>query len=257
VQHNLTPASISSSENVGIILLLESAESEFPNRLLCVATTHIFFNPKRGDFKLAQLVYLLACLDRVAHRGMALNGKKSAYFPTILCGDFNFYCQSKLYEFMRTSSFSDYRQYSRQLLSGQLETSVAEDFIGESLLPEWFGVTDRSQFKSESKRRGAQREALFGGEHLSHPFCFASAYKHYNKVRNDFEVTTCHKDAKKTVDYIFYHSELSQGSKGEKSEMNLMGRLELFHERQLMDYLMPNRVYPSDHFMIAAKFSIS
>ena len=44
-------------ENVGIILLLESTRSQ---KILCIANTHILFNPKRGDAKLAQLMLFLA-----------------------------------------------------------------------------------------------------------------------------------------------------------------------------------------------------
>lgn len=239
--------------------MLESVEDEFPNKTICVATTHIFFNPKRGDFKLAQLVYLLASMDRVAYKGLGLNGKKTEFYPTILCGDFNFYIQSKLYEFIRSSSFTDYQKFSRQLISGQLETSASEDYIEHSLLPKGFGITDKSQFESENIKRGTCRDNIFGGEHLSHSFCFSSVYKHLNKVINDFEVTTCLKDAKRTVDYIFYHSELAGDADKSKArpEMNLIARLELFHEQQLTNYLLPNRIYPSDHFMIAAKFSIN
>ena len=52
-------------------------------RQLCVATTHLLFNPKAGDVKLAQVAILLAELHRMCQ---APDGTLCA---TILCGDFN------------------------------------------------------------------------------------------------------------------------------------------------------------------------
>lgn len=52
-------------------------------RQLCVATTHLLFNPKAGDVKLAQVAILLAELHRMCQ---APNGTTCA---SILCGDFN------------------------------------------------------------------------------------------------------------------------------------------------------------------------
>ena len=76
--------------NVGLIVKLR-ARGEAPSgkqeldckRQLCVATTHLLFNPKAGDVKLAQVAILLAELHRMCQ---ASDGTLCA---TILCGDFN------------------------------------------------------------------------------------------------------------------------------------------------------------------------
>ena len=243
------------SENVGIIVLLESMNDRLPKKTICVATTHILFNPKRGDCKLAQLIYLLASIDRMAFRGLELNEKKARYHPTIICGDFNLAYKSVLYNFLRSSQLPNYREYNRCLMSGQLETSAQESFIEGSLLPESLGISDKSQFKSENERRLlTNKPDLFGGETLEHPFSLHSVYKHYNKIRNDYEITTCLRDSKKTVDYILYHSELDQDINEE--ELNLVARLELFHEAQVANFFLPSRYFPSDHFMLGAKFCL-
>ena len=58
-------------DNVGIILLLRPSSSIYSGttRAICVATTHLLFNPRRGDVKLAQLMMFLAEIDKVAAQG--------------------------------------------------------------------------------------------------------------------------------------------------------------------------------------------
>jgi len=243
------------SENVGIILLLESLNKNHPKKQICVATTHILFNPRRGDCKLAQLVLFLACIDRVAFKELGLNQKKHIYHPTIVCGDFNLNFRSKLYEFMKTSKFSNFKSFNRSLMSGQLETTATETFIEDEFLPEELGISDKSQFKLENEKRCLKKPDIFGSNHLSHPFSFETAYKHYNEQINDFEVTTCIDGTKKKVDFIFFHSELSE--KDEQTDLSLIAYLELFHQRQIKNLIIPNKQFPSDHFMIAAKFSLN
>ena len=48
---------------------------------LCVATTHLLFNPKRGDIKLAQLAVLLAELDRFTRKGIEPGTGMPLYHP--------------------------------------------------------------------------------------------------------------------------------------------------------------------------------
>lgn len=60
----------------GLILLLEALNTGTANqnnRRLCVATTHLLFNTRRGDVKIAQLAYLLAALDKMAF-GESISG---------------------------------------------------------------------------------------------------------------------------------------------------------------------------------------
>ncbi|CAL1535696.1 unnamed protein product [Lymnaea stagnalis] len=55
--------------NIGLILILEPQSSVYSGKVdkVCVATTHLLFNPRRGDVKLAQLMVLLAEIDKHAH----------------------------------------------------------------------------------------------------------------------------------------------------------------------------------------------
>lgn len=72
-------------ENVAIIIKLALKSSPFVEFI--VATTHLLYNPRRQDIRLAQCQVLLAELDRYASK-IESNGKKT-YLPCILCGDFN------------------------------------------------------------------------------------------------------------------------------------------------------------------------
>lgn len=72
-------------ENVAIIAKL-CLKSE-PSVQFLVATTHLLYNPRREDVRLAQVQVLLAELDRHAQVYHS-NGTKT-YMPIILTGDFN------------------------------------------------------------------------------------------------------------------------------------------------------------------------
>ncbi|BFZ11500.1 hypothetical protein BsWGS_14539 [Bradybaena similaris] len=57
--------------NIGLILLLQPCRPAYTGSVqkICVATTHLLFNPRRGDVKLAQLMVLLAEIDKHAYLG--------------------------------------------------------------------------------------------------------------------------------------------------------------------------------------------
>lgn len=86
-------------DNVGLVLLLQphdAASSSGRPTSICVANTHLLYNPRRGDIKLAQLAVLLAEISRFSRPP---NGSSS---PVVLCGDFNSTPLSPLYRFLTT-----------------------------------------------------------------------------------------------------------------------------------------------------------
>lgn len=86
-------------DNVGLVLLLQPNEvacSVSRSSSICVANTHLLYNPRRGDIKLAQLAILLAEISRLSRLP---NGSAS---PVVLCGDFNSTPLSPLYSFLTT-----------------------------------------------------------------------------------------------------------------------------------------------------------
>ena len=261
------------------------------DKRLVVATTHILYNPKRGDCKLAQMQMILANIDKLAYKKSKVTSENKmipAYYPTIFCGDLNCISQSKMYEFVHKSKLTNYKELNRYLISGQIQTSRSCLKIEKTLLPDELGISDQSQFKSEVDKRLAELAehtpnidayCSFGGSHLRHTFNFKSVYEYVNESQQ-LEVTSCIQDTKKAVDFIFFHSEKcddnddcdesmpneiaspslkrpAEENSGEKSELELVGKLRLFGVDELADVGLPNKDYPSDHFLLAAKFILN
>ena len=154
---------------MGLILLLrakrKNQQSEVAkcDEILCVATTHILYNPKRGDCKLAQMQKFLAHLDRIAYKESIVNNENRVefvYYPTILCGDFNFVNNSKLFEFVSSGKLENYKDLQTNIMSGQFETRRVSATIGNTLLPSYLGISDQSQFKEEIIKRLNQARQL-------------------------------------------------------------------------------------------------
>ncbi len=224
-----------------------------------------------------------------------------------MCGDFNCSSTSKLYEFITQSKLKNFKTLNRNQLSGQfcgLNGSFKQ--IESKILPDHIGISNQSQFKEEVDKRisqvlsdnqnesesSPQVYCSFDGSHLRHTFNFKSVYKHYNE-NNELEVTSIiNNEPKKTVDYIFFHSESNQIGKNDivennnnninhlidssskikrtaelveleenasnaKNELELIASLELFTVNQLEHVRLPNEHFPSDHFLLAAKFTLN
>lgn len=88
-------------DNVGIVLLLQPTPEDGEGirfQPICVANTHLLFNPMRGDIKLAQLGIVLAEIDSVV-RQCKVKGHEC---EIILCGDFNSLPNMPLYQLIVT-----------------------------------------------------------------------------------------------------------------------------------------------------------
>ncbi|XP_077522135.1 protein angel isoform X1 [Amblyomma americanum] len=106
VEYSRSEVPVLDRDNVALIAMLKPQGRDI--RLggdfrLCVSTTHLLFNPRRGDIKLAQLCLLLAEIDRLAACGQSLDGTP-LYFPILLCGDMNSEPHSPLYTFLTRGS---------------------------------------------------------------------------------------------------------------------------------------------------------
>ncbi|NXS84901.1 ANGE1 protein, partial [Erpornis zantholeuca] len=132
-------------DNVGLVLLLQPV---LPESLglkavspLCVANTHVLFNPRRGDIKLAQVALLLAEIDKIARTA------EGSYYPVILCGDLNSVPDSPLYKFIRNGELS-YHGMPAWKVSGQEDFSH-QLYSRKLLAPLWpssLGITDKCQY---------------------------------------------------------------------------------------------------------------
>ena len=88
-------------DNVGLIAVLKpKVRTRSKSSQLVVANTHLIFNPRRDDIKLAQLKYFLQELEEFSLKRDSLSDKTTSadastknpvrsYHPTILCGDLN------------------------------------------------------------------------------------------------------------------------------------------------------------------------
>lgn len=133
-------------DNIALIVHLKSSNVNRRKQAdVFIATTHLLFNPRRGDIKLAQLSVLLAELDRLAHKGSAPGGFPS-YAPVILCGDFNAEPHSDIYKFV-VRGYLRYEGLLCRQLSGQRERHYGRDcYLSNQLLSPRLGITDQCQY---------------------------------------------------------------------------------------------------------------
>ncbi|XP_045478732.1 protein angel homolog 2-like isoform X1 [Harmonia axyridis] len=228
-----------------------------------VATTHLLYNPRRQDVRLAQVQNLIAEIDKMAFLCSNKDGKPS-YLPVIVTGDLNSTPDSAVYEFI-TKGILDYQNLSKRSLSKE----CGKEVTGKVLLPESLQMTDNCQFAEMVKRRhdfhnscsdskdnnlklNYVQDLKFSSGTLSHPFPFKSAYNHYKG--EDVEGTT-YQDRWITVDYIFYSGKKHRESTLE-DKLKLLSRFQLLTEHQLGDVRIPNLKLGSDHFSLIVKFSL-
>eukprot|EP00062_Callorhinchus_milii_P025409 gi/632986360/ref/XP_007910193.1/ PREDICTED: protein angel homolog 1 [Callorhinchus milii] len=139
-------------DNVGLLLLLQPQDEESPQAWppICVANTHLIYNPRRGDIKLAQLALLFAEIDRLAGLG---SGAGDTRCPVILCGDMNSAPHSPLYQFIQDGQL-DYYGMPAWKVSNQEDSShrLHQRRLYEPLWPRNLGITDHCQYRSQSDR---------------------------------------------------------------------------------------------------------
>ncbi|XP_059479980.1 protein angel homolog 2 [Neocloeon triangulifer] len=264
--------SVLDRDNIAIVLRLEIDGHE-----VVVATTHLLYNPKRSDIRLAQVQLLLAELDRVSH--CKIDGV-TCHHPVILTGDFNLDPFSSVYKLI-TSGQLRYESLSKPRLKEQ--PGRASPPLGCSLVPPHLGVTDCCRHASiitertecierqrsveivtrelnllglhHTERRSRKMQVPKSGEHqfgsgtLSHNLSLVSAYPH--RRNNKFEATT-HQDEWTTVDYIFY-SQLSEDLSSKRLSLLATWRLPTVDECEILGPI-PNFDAPSDHLPIFADF---
>lgn len=278
-------------DNVGIVVLLkpnipeevhtQRSESDKEPRLLCVANTHLLFNKKRGDIKLAQLAYLFAEVDSLAM--LRRDSLSDVYCPVILCGDLNSIPYSPLHYFL-TKGELEYGSRIPSIISGQLLASppspgryISTSCIRLPLLPWNFGVTLGCQWRNLHSTTGRDEEnssfpynpVVERVKHdwtnvLTIPFQFKSVYNHHLEDGTP-EVTTCHSKACCNVDYIFYTLGASTDEKSKDGKRcSHEGTLTLLRKLQLLgksDFnvvkQLPNQQYSSDHLSLLALFKLS
>jgi len=255
-------------DNIAVLVLLQPksfspSTVETQRAKLCVANTHLLFNPRRGDVKLAQLMKLFAEIDQLTYQPCPAGPHHRNHHPVLICGDMNIEPFSHLYKFIRHGKLALNGQPVAKL-SGQErmcrrdKRPVMPGFLGQHA-----GLTDQSQYVSVCQQRfgkvvtqsidtmmddvpreaaalsdtdDTQEKAVFtqGSGIVSHRFGLDSVYTHYmtddgdrgsRRDKSAREVTTCHMHANCTVDYIFYTPSVSAVNHSENGKSNLPSQM--------------------------------
>ncbi|XP_016378515.1 protein angel homolog 2 isoform X2 [Sinocyclocheilus rhinocerous] len=248
-------------DNVGLIVLLRPIDPHCSLTNICVANTHLLYNPRRGDIKLAQLAMLLAEISRVAQL------PDSNVCPVLLCGDFNSVPWSPLYRFIRDSRL-EYDGLPIGKVSGQEENPRGQRILSVPIWPRCLGISQQCLYESQttdSDLRDLKRAELdgFTKSSIEHCLKLTSAYSHYLKESGQPEITTCHSRTAITVDYIFYSAALgdvmaqAECSVPPEKGLQLLGRLSLVGEDELQKVNgLPNQHNSSDHLPLLTRFRL-
>ncbi|KAM5237609.1 protein angel homolog 2 isoform 2-T2 [Ctenodactylus gundi] len=259
-------------DNVGLVLLLQPKIPCVASPAICVANTHLLYNPKRGDIKLTQLAMLLAEMSSVAHQ------KDGSFCPIVMCGDFNSVPGSPLYSFIKEGKLN-YEGLAIGKVSGQEQSSRGQRILSIPIWPPNLGISQNCVYEVQQVPRVDKTdgevaqtqlentEVLVTTEklssHLQHRFSLSSVYSHYFPDTGIPEVTTCHSRSAITVDYIFYSAEKEEVSGQPGTEVTLVGglkllaRLSLLTEQDLWTVNgLPNENNSSDHLPLLAKFRL-
>lgn len=102
------------------------------NQQFVVSTTHLLFNPKRQDIRLAQMQVLLAELDRIA-----CHTEQHRTVPIILTGDFNIQQNSDVFRLIVGESVVPRKLFEK------MNFKVGND--RKNLLPREMGISDECQ----------------------------------------------------------------------------------------------------------------
>ncbi|XP_014667827.1 PREDICTED: protein angel homolog 2-like [Priapulus caudatus] len=147
VEYLRVGATLLDRDNVALVVVLRPRAASVATRRLCVANTHLLYNPRRGDVKLAQLSVLLAEVDRLA---AAARGRRCA---VVLCGDFNMQPFCDLYRFLCGGRLRYGGLHSSQM-SGQTHKRTSS-VMRTQLLPETVGISEQCQYVASLPARDA------------------------------------------------------------------------------------------------------
>ncbi|XP_049694215.1 protein angel homolog 1 isoform X4 [Helicoverpa armigera] len=240
-------------DNIGIIVKL--LPHELPGSPVVVATTHLLYNPKRTDVRLAQMQVFLAEIDRFAYYD---NGRESGHHPIIMTGDLNSTPDSAVIKLLDRGhvSASPYRDNSDwrrigvtdncQHLSVILNRQQGIDtkFSNIKIYNSEYTVAEAESCGYSALTE--QFSSMFNSSVIGHSLNLGSVYSSF---KSDGQcVATTFQDYWVTVDYIYFSC---------CSALKVVERLRLPTETEC-EVLgrLPNEVYGSDHLALAAVFEL-
>lgn len=256
-------------DNVGLVLLLRpnSSEDQSDPSFICVANTHLLYNPRRGDIKLAQLAILLAEIKRLCRRS---DGSSN---PVVLCGDFNSTPHSPLYDLLTTGCL-EYSGMQIGMVSGQESSPRGQRLLPSPIWSQSLGINQQCQYNTPAAESSSSptvegaisnltvedlfTKAAFSRARIEHSLKLQSSYQHRLQPDGRPEITTCHSRTATTVDYILYTPEfISPPSLPGGRGLQLLGRLSLVGQSELEEVNgLPNQHHSSDHLPLLARFRL-
>uniref|UniRef100_A0A914I743 Endonuclease/exonuclease/phosphatase domain-containing protein n=1 Tax=Globodera rostochiensis TaxID=31243 RepID=A0A914I743_GLORO len=206
-------------DNVGQVFALALVGTQ---SAICISNTHIFYNMKHGQIKLAQMAFLLCSMHEMESQ-ICADARQFVHFAGhILCGDFNMIPTTPLHRFMIERSVDLYQIPAEmaQLGTGTLALK------GQNSLPVPLQLPVR-HMKLSPKCTFVDKEDTAGlldlktMTKLTHSFNFASVYEHCNLL-GEPEVSIYHKKEAEAPDFIFYsvaeHRDIFGDGDKQKSE---------------------------------------
>lgn len=272
IEYFKSNCSLLDRDNVGLIVKLRPNKHPYlPEDSLCIANTHLLFNPRRGDVKLAQVMCLLAEVDKVSKTS------EDARCQVLVCGDFNATPLSDLFKFI-IHGYLKYEGLMTRLISGQSEGQFrgSNRCLSKNFFPSCHKISDQCRhIKPYEKCKNSLRQ-----EDLNHHNCpsisqssgrlwhhlnLVSTYRHTIERlgHREGEVTTQHSADRCIVDYIFYgvsnrdvHTRRSKhiSTNVQEGKLKLLGRWGLMSAREIRELGdLPNHYHPSDHLPLVVK----
>lgn len=240
-------------DNVAIIGLFQLCSD--PSKIFCVATTHLLFNPKRGDIKFLQIDLLLHEIFAFLNQ----NNFSPTDIPIIVCGDYNSSQYSDIYNYMNGNHITitpqnpywryevggianDHKKYETIIVNSieELEMKINQEVKGNNLFKYYENLQKHVRYYYSPTGTEIPQNYVF-----KHPFLFSSAYA---KHGGEPFCTTSHKMARETVDYLWFTN----------IACNEVLSITHLPEEEFVDrkVVIPHRFHPSDHFMLAGDFYV-
>eukprot|EP00916_Digyalum_oweni_P021959 GHVL01036393.1.p1 GENE.GHVL01036393.1~~GHVL01036393.1.p1 ORF type:complete len:445 (-),score=87.69 GHVL01036393.1:96-1430(-) len=153
-----------------------------------IASTHLLYNPKRGDIKLMQLSKLL---DETYKSKKRCEDSQNIIPALIICGDFNFCPQSPLYTFMIERQI-EFAHYEPKKLSGQYLMEIHDFYkidqdghngLGGTLPVISHDMRCREKNVSDDMRcrkNHASDDMAYCGNRLSNKMVWSKAKEHFD-----------------------------------------------------------------------------
>ncbi|KAF2884054.1 hypothetical protein ILUMI_22119 [Ignelater luminosus] len=276
VEFNQSNIPVLNRDNVGIIVKFSPKQN--PQNEFVVATTHLLYNPRREDVRLAQTQVLLSEVDRISFKKDGLN---HSHLPIIITGDFNLTPNSAVYELI-TRGVLEYEHLTNRSLSKILANDTFVNATGKLLIPSSLRITDQCQHADLVEKRKENEnlsredelkviqlqhsERILNGKctkkasrshfstgTLSHHLALKSAYEHRH---GDAVEATTFQDQWITVDYIFYSGVRDKHDLIREGKLKLISRYTIPTRHQLEGIRIPNFAFGSDHFSLVVKFQL-